>query len=369
MANVINPNNNMNSNIICPVCGAHFAMPAPVLPPVKPHKGKAELVIEALKKRGVDTSKFHALNIGSESVVGYESGGTISPVSYDSSIFDGIDIEGTINNPYLFRRWIVSQLAHMEFIERQSRWCHHVPAGVHKELQRKGYEYSWRVMVNEFKAQARMERQVDLEELAKRHRWYDKECARRFLQHYVDNLVSYFDGLKRKSCKGRAYITSHGVHIFVDRVVEIVLDPLRNRIDEFDKCTTVTQMYHALRDFRKLSFVTNGRQYRDHVFVLYSDTKMCPAFVDAYKGCGAYYALDNMIRFMNCVITTRDGRVIDEQQSLKYIEEYAGYYANRKEGYKLLGMWKKFVSDNNIDFNAKATQWASERRSPIAEKK
>ena len=392
-----NSTNNMNTtNLICPNCGAHFALPehehhvegtalakdsnrgdiyltldgnSSVLPvtvdPEKPYgknrKSKADRAIEALKKHGVDTSKFHALNIGGSSVVGYEANGSISPVSYDSDIFDGIDIEGTISNPYLFRRWIVSQLAHMEFVTYRSRWHNIIPRGVHKELQSKGYEYSWRVMINEFKAQARMERQGDIEELAKRSRWYTKECAKLFMQHYVNNLTLYFANLKKKHCKGREYITAHGIHIFTDRINKIIIKPLMNRIEAFDKCETVTQMYHAIRDFRKLSFSTDNKKFYDHVFVLHCDTKMCTFFVDAYKGCGAYYALDNMIKFMDCVVTTIEGVKLDREQSLKYVESKTQEYAKANAGYKLFGMWKRFVIDNGIDFNAKVAEWAKER--------
>lgn len=397
-SNTSKNSNNMNTtNLICPNCGAHFALPehehhvegtalakdsnrgdiyltldgnsSAVLPVTvdtqstynKHRKGKAERAIEALKRKGYDTSKFHALNFGGSSIVGVDTKDGIAPVDYDSPIFDGVDIEGTVSNPYLFRRWIVSQLAHMEFIGSVRWYSDAKPRGVHKELQAKGYEYSWRVIINELKAQARMERQGDLDELAKRNRWYDKYVIVCFLKHYYQSLKDYFDSLAKKHCKGREYIKPYGINIFTDRLDEIIFAPLRKRIEDFDKCNTAASMYKAVSDFRKLDFKTDGRKYKSYEFHLHSDTKMCKEFMDAYKGCGAYYAFDNMIKFMDCVITTKEGVTLDKEQSLKYLESKAAELSQYVMGYKFLGMWKRFVRDNGIDFNAKVAEWRRAR--------
>lgn len=80
------------------------------------------------------------------------------------------------------------------------------------------------------------------------------------------------------------------------------------------------------------------------------------AWLDAYKGSGAFFTMQNMIRFHNCVIIDDNGKTLSKNASLAFLNKKAKLYENR-EGWRLIGMLKKMLDDNNIDVVAKMKEW------------
>lgn len=80
------------------------------------------------------------------------------------------------------------------------------------------------------------------------------------------------------------------------------------------------------------------------------------AWLDAYKGAGAFFTMQNMIRFHNCVIIDDNGKTLSKNASLAFLNKKAKLYENR-EGWRLIGMLKKTLDDNNIDVVAKMKEW------------
>lgn len=92
-----------------------------------------------------------------------------------------------------------------------------------------------------------------------------------------------------------------------------------------------------------------------------SDTTQHKVWIDAYKGSGAFFTLQNMIRFHGCILRGKNGRMLSKDKSLEYLGNYAEECGKNGEGYKMLGMLRQALKDNRIDINAKFQEWASKR--------
>ena len=68
------------------------------------------------------------------------------------------------------------------------------------------------------------------------------------------------------------------------------------------------------------------------------------------------FTMQNMIRFHNCVIIDDNGKTLSKNASLAFLNKKAKLYENR-EGWRLIGMLKKTLDDNNIDVVAKMKEW------------
>lgn len=91
------------------------------------------------------------------------------------------------------------------------------------------------------------------------------------------------------------------------------------------------------------------------------NTNQHKSWIDAYKGSGAFFTLQNMIRFHGCILRGKNGRMLSKEKSLAYLDDYAEECGKSKEGYKMLGMLRQALKDNHIDINAKFQEWAMKR--------
>lgn len=90
------------------------------------------------------------------------------------------------------------------------------------------------------------------------------------------------------------------------------------------------------------------------------DTPQSKAWVDAYKGSGAFFTMQNLIRFHACVAIDDNGKRLDKYQSLAFLSEKAEMYKDG-EGWRLLAVLKKMLSDNNIDIKKKMAGWRKKK--------
>ena len=86
------------------------------------------------------------------------------------------------------------------------------------------------------------------------------------------------------------------------------------------------------------------------------NTPQCKAWVDAYKGSGAFFTMQNLIRFHGCTAIDDNGKRLDKYQSLAFLSAKAEMYQDG-EGWRLLAVLKKMLSDNNIDIKKKMSEW------------
>ena len=225
------------TKVLCPECGAEFAIAEKTVTTVATVIGKdagigivyAEVVgkepklqkklpktakerIEALRDAGVDVSHLFAMQgaNGGECVASNKDG-KLTILDDDDPLFELIIKQGTVPNPRLFRRWVMAQMFHMmtalDYRTKQ-------PMGVTAMIHRMGYEYQWKMLLDELYAQMKMEHR-DPENFADRNRWFNNEVATKMASEYIGLLKKRVDTLKVRKCKGIPYKRIAGKNIFV----------------------------------------------------------------------------------------------------------------------------------------------------------
>ena len=316
-------------------------------------KTKAQMRLEALKAAGVDVSKYFPL--GDDKLIKIENGAAV-PVDMDDATIDSVGKQivegGYVSNWKLFRRWVMSQMFHMlRDMDKNGRTFNEV-------LQHKGYEYQWRMLENELYAQMKMFDHKDYENTKSRYRWFNGCVAYDMAIDYINKLRSYIDdkciytvkkdkdGNKKKTykhtCKGNPYIRLQNENIFVADLDRKVYNPLRDLANKMATVEDYKELYNAVREFNKK---------RKH---LAWDTKQADAFITSYKGSGSYYTMRNLIMFHGARFL-KNGRKMSETNSLKELESKANLYD--EEGWRMLGVLKQLIKDNNISVQGKILEW------------
>ena len=316
-------------------------------------KTKAQMRLEALKAAGVDVSKYFPL--GDDQLVKIENGAAV-PVDMDDATIDAVGKKivegGYVNNWKLFRRWVMSQMFHMlRDMEKDDKSFNEV-------LQHKGYEYQWRMLENELYAQVKMSEHGDLDNVGARNRWLNGDVASDMATDYISKLRKYVDdnliynvkkdkdGNEKKAykhtCKGNPYVRLQNKDIFVSDLEKKVYTPLREIANEMAAVPTYKGLYDAVHKFNK---------NRKH---LEWNTKQADAFINAYKGSGAYYTMRNLIMFHGARFW-KNGRKMSEANSLKELESKAKLYD--EQGWRMLGVLKKLIIENDIDIHGKINEW------------
>jgi hypothetical protein len=314
-------------------------------------KTKAQMRLEALKAAGVDVSKYFPL--GNDQLIKIENGAAV-PVDMDDATIDAVGKKivegGYVNNWKLFRRWVMSQMFHMlRDMEKDGKSFNEV-------LQHKGYEYQWRMLENDLYAQVKMSEHGDFDNVGSRSRWFSGDVASNMATDYISKLRKYVDdnliwkkdkdGKKTKSfkhtCKGNPYVRLQNKDIFVSDLEKKVYTPLREIANEMAAVPTYKQLYDAVHKFNKK---------RKH---LAWETKQSDAFINAYKGSGSYYTMRNLIMFHGARFW-KNGRKMSEANSLKELESKAKIYD--EEGWRMLGVLKQLIIENDIDIQGKINEW------------
>lgn len=316
-------------------------------------KTKAQMRLEALKAAGVDVSKYFPL--GDDQLVKIENGAAV-PVDMDDATIDAVGKKivegGYVSNWKLFRRWVMSQMFHM------LRQMETDKLTFNEVLQRKGYEYQWRMLENELYAQVKMSEHGYLDNVGARNRWFNGDVASDMATDYISKLRKYVDdnliynvkkdkdGNEKKAykhtCKGNPYVRLQNKDIFVSDLEKKVYTPLREIANEMAAVPTYKQLYDAVHKFNK---------NRKH---LEWNTKQADAFINAYKGSGAYYTMRNLIMFHGARFL-KGGRKMSEVNSLKELESKAKLYD--EEGWRMLGVLKQLIKESGIDIQGKMDEW------------
>ena len=316
-------------------------------------KTKAQMRLEALKAAGVDVSKYFPL--GDDQLIKIENGAAV-PVDMDDATIDSVGKQivegGYVSNWKLFRRWVMSQMFHMlRDMDKNGRTFNEV-------LQHKGYEYQWRMLENELYAQMKMAAHGDHENAGARNRWFGGFVAADMAYDYIKKLRKYVDNnliykvkkdahgnvkkTYKHTCKGNPYVRLQNEDIFVADLEKKVYAPLGNLARKMYDSNTYKEVYDAVHEFNKK---------RKH---LAWDTKQADAFITAYKGSGSYYTMRNLIMFHGARFM-KNGRKMSETDSLKELESKANLYD--EEGWRMLGVLKQLIKDNNISVQGKILEW------------
>ena len=296
---------------------------------------KAEAKIEALRAAGVNVENLFSMKGASgQETIARLVNGNLEIVKDDDPIFAAILNGGTVPNSQLFRRWVMAQVFHM-LATGNFTWA----------LQKKGYTYQWKMMLDEMEAQAKMWLRSDFENFAQRNRYFNKKCIITIAADYIDRLCDHIRNLPRKLCKGIPYIRLKGKNIFIEDIMAKVIQPLELIKFRMDNSNDPVELYKQLVNFFNL--VKN-------TWLAY-DIPMAAAFKDSYKGAGAYFTMRNLILFHGAKFRADNGHFLSQKQSLAVLESKAEEY--KTEGWRLFGVMKKLIEDNHISISRKIAEW------------
>ena len=353
------------TKVLCPECGTELAIADKTVTTVATVIGKdagigvvyAEVVgkevkavpklpksaqerIDALRNAGVDVSHLFAMrgDNGDECVVSKKDGKVVV-LNDDDPLFEYIINQGTVPNPRLFRRWVMAQMFHMMSTkDYRTKQLISVTDAIH----RKGYEYQWKMLLDELKAQMKMEGR-DMENFRNRNRWFNASIVTAMAKHYIVQLKERVEKLKERKCKGIPYKRIAGENIFVSDLHHKLYRPLEFALYEIHRAKNARMLYDAAVAFDRLRIKMAW------------DTPQCKEWIDAYKGAGAYFTMQNLIRFHDCILLDDSDVSLDKYLSLSLLDIKADMYKN--EGWRLLALLKKMLNDNHIDINKKMKEW------------
>lgn len=283
---------------------------------------KAQAKLNALKAAGVNVDNLFAMtSVSGAGIIARFENGKLEAIDDNDPIFNSIMNGGTIPDPNLYRRWVMAQTFHML---ASGNWT--------QSLRCRGYEYSWKMMIDELRTQCKLSSK-DRENFEMRRIWLSHNVAIAMCQDYFRKLTEYIDALKTRKCQGEPYKRIKGCDYYVADIDDKIFAPLRIAMRAVVKAQSVFSLHLAMVEF-------NNRRIS-----IKWETPTCSEWVDAYKGCGAYYTLQNLIRFHGLKLHTEDS-----------LEDLAMKFRNG-EGYKLLGLLKDELERNNIDVNRKIAEW------------
>lgn len=357
--------NENETRVLCPNCGAEFAIPEQstvvvgiaigsdsnlgvIHPPLKDDNTPATALpktakerIEALRAAGVDVSNLFAMQgANGGECIACNKDGNLTILEDSDPIFQYIIDKGTVPNRNLFRRWVMSQMFHM-LAARDYRTGELV--GVTQKIHDLGYEYQWKMLLNELYAQMKMI-ENDPSNFRARNRWFNKSVVVAMAKDYICEMEKHIASLPVKKCKGIPYKKIAGKNVFVSDILNKVISPFHLALKRIETAGSISELHCAVKMFNTLRIKLPWY------------TKQCPEWVDAYKGSGAFFTLQNMIRFHGCHIVNDDRKVLTKPGSLLFIENKAKMYCHG-EGWKMLGVLKKCIADNNINVRWKIDEW------------
>lgn len=309
---------------------------------------KASDRIAALKAAGVNTDNLFAIkgSSGAEVIIRMVNG-VPQPVADDDPVFAKIMAAGTVPDRRLYRRWVMAQMFRMLQPTRYS-------SGYVEAMHQKGYEYTWEMLVEEFRVQAKLAER-DIENYNKRNMWFKKSVAVAMAVDYIAKLNEWFKGLKEKHCKGVPYKTVNGVNVFVADFQRKYVYPLLSCKARLDAARSPKELYKYVAEFNKARVK------------LPWGTAQCKAWEDAYKGSGAFFTLENLILFHGALLKDSRGRFLTKANSLATMKAMAlNYSASGSDGWRMLACLRKVIADNGIDIAAKRAEWAAQKRAKLS---
>lgn len=332
------------TKVMCPVCGAEFAISEnehvvsnAVVIGKDSNLGNVFLRLEddrkrQLERRGIDTSKYFSISSpkGDDILMRWSEDGTPEKVDENDPVIVAIRRAGSVPNRRLFRRWVMAQMFRAETYEG---WYGN---GYTAWMKNKGYSYTWKQTVEEFRVQAVLARK-DKENFRMRNRWFNKDVAIAMCEDYIAQLKRYVDGRRIHKCKRVPYKKIGSWNVFIADLNTKVFNPLLNAKWKVERSLTPQAIYESMRDFFRAFPLKNPH------------FEQCKTWQDAFKGSGAYFSMRNLIMFHGANYVGCNGY----DESLRKLDDYARHC----EGYEMLGALREMIRQNGIDIEAKMAEW------------
>lgn len=291
-----------------------------------------------LNAMGINTNKYFTLDLPE----GLKPGAKISLVINEDGqltldntnefdvIREQIIEDGYVRNTKLFRRFVMAQMFQMlNYKSWDGKY-----KGYNDYLKRYDYDYTITMMIEEVRVLSKLEAK-DKESFEERSHFFTKDVVIAVLNDYMDKLKKYVETLPNKNCKGVPYKKIKGMDVFVEDLQKKVYRPIALTIIHAKSATNYTALYRELCKFRKA------------MIKLPYNTPKSKAWIDAYKGNGAFYTLKNLVMFHGCFIEDENKMRLYGVKAVKFIESKLDEYQGK--GWRMFALMKKVIADNGIN--------------------
>lgn len=385
------------TRVKCPKCGAEFLLPQKsttatvnvigkdgnlgtiylTLDNSSGNKSKAQERIEKMREAGIDVSKFFAMNDanGNETQVGAIVNGGIRILPEDDVVVKSILGGGTLLSSHLFKQHVLARMLKMltpyEYRGYRMSGDYYDLSAYTKNLHQMGYDYQWRMLCDEFYRQAKMIEHGDTKSFIEDARWYNKGLVLTMIEDYIVQLKKLVSTLRVKRHRGRPYVQlkqgkkvpfegkeSRYGYIYVDELDKLYQAYYSIRDAIFANDNTMRVFSNIIIDFYTKMIPLHFAPSHHKPNTPYFEAKQCVAWVDAYKGYGAYFSMQNLILFHGC---TFEGKTKDE--SIHYLNECIAHGA---KGYWMLGALRNMLKTNNFDIAGKREEWRRKKTARFA---
>lgn len=282
-----------------------------------------------LNAMGVNTSKYFTVDLdnGTKIHLIVDENGDVKKA--EDPIVETIIEDGYVKNSKLHRRWIMAQtfraLNYKSYDGRQEGYNGYV-----KSLS---FKYSFDMMLEEIRVLSKLETR-DRDTFVERSHFFTKDVIRKTMEDYVVELKKYVETLPNKNCKGVPYKRIKGKDVFVEDLQKKVYSPFEFDINRLTYASNYGEIYSLVKSFMS------------KMVHLPYDTPKSKAWIDAYKGEGAFYTLKNLVMFHDCKFYHRE--VLSGIAAVNFLNtklvEYQG------EGWRMFALMKKVIANNNFSF-------------------
>jgi hypothetical protein len=289
-----------------------------------------------LNAMGINTNKYFTLDAGDGTTIHVIIDKNGKPVRVDDVIANGIIEDGYVRNTKLHRRWVMAQMFHMlNYKSYDGR-----KEGYNEALKRFSIKYEFDMMLEEVRVLGKLEAK-DKDTFMERSHFFTKDVIAQTMADYVEELKKYVDTIPNKNCKGIPYKRIKGMNVFVADLQKKIYSPLEREITRLKYASNYNEMYRIVRSFMS-----------DMIYLPY-DTPKSKAWIDAYKGEGAFYTLKNLVMFHGCGILV-DGHTVFGAAAVSILNKRLKAY--KGEGWRMFALMKKVIKDNNFDFHKRMNE-------------
>lgn len=285
--------------------------------------------MEKLNAMGINTGKYFTIpleNGGSVTVIIDENG---NPVKVNDVIATQIIEDGYVRNTKLHRRFVMAQMFQgLNYKSYDGR-----KIGYNEWLKRHGLKYAFEMMLEEIRVLGKLENK-DMETFVERAHFFTKDVIVKTMEDYVTELVKHIENLPSKNCKGIPYKRIKGSNIFVVDIDKKVYAPFRSDIHAIKYARSYNDLYRIVKTFMK------------KMISLPYNTPKSKAWIDAYKGEGAFYTLKNLVMFHGCGIEV-NGHMVYGASAVSVLNKRLNEY--KGEGWRMFALMNKVIKDNGIN--------------------
>lgn len=319
--------------------------------------------IEALKAAGIEVGSFAAFDVpeGATVIIATPDGKQIPYAEFVA--LKKVKDTGWIKEDPDFRRWVTAQT--FKILHSGESYA---------EYFRRDYYYQFKMVENEYKQV--LEIPVNDPRYQMRKTFFNGNVVKALCEDYMKHLRAFVDNLPTQSCKGKPYkkIPKFG-DCFIKDIEGRLYSPLESALADIDdaingyRCENSRAVYRAFIEFRK-----NMPEiyFEEKTGWLKPPVKPCDVWVAAFQGAGAYYTMMNLIKSHGLRVYTHascygKGERLDLIESVNAVHDKVKEIVRNSrynyrtcvrtlDWYKLTGMLKELIEDNNFNFAARMAE-------------